>query len=323
MEENGKLDSAVEKEIKQRIAEIYKDMEIPFRNTFPKNKDLYKKKLPTKMFAKQLLARIAILKFFGKNPKIESYLYDSDENEDEIKGKNKKMIKTHFTQLGFAKLVISRLVIAKLLLTHPLNIIGRDTKKYISEIKEQYNIRFDCESVILHYLHYYNRNFRYIFQELKIDTETQQISTPNLLLDENIVAIVIDIRTPLAYLKKRIEEIVSKKRDIGTKEDALSKGNIDRLQYKYNKKEYGDNILHYIDYKLLTSLGFRYKQENIAADMFENCKEMTDSSRVAKVKTTVNDKFKEIMNEKYAYKLLDFLENQKKNKSVTKKNKGR
>ena len=95
MEENGKLDSAVEKEIKQRIAEIYKDMEIPFRNTFPKNKYLYQEKLPTEIFAKQLLARIAILKFLGKNPKIESYLHDSAADENEVKNKQKVKAYSH------------------------------------------------------------------------------------------------------------------------------------------------------------------------------------------------------------------------------------
>ncbi|MBO4294449.1 MAG: hypothetical protein J5896_03275 [Alphaproteobacteria bacterium] len=287
------------------ITKIQDDITSSFVDVFGKNSSIYKINMPTEAFAKQLLARIGVLKFLGKHPNLEirAVLLDNPSAD------------------------ITKLVLAKLLLTHPLGLIDENVEDYIVEIEKQYGIFPSCAKTIQYHLKYYENDLNFIFQKLHIDIDKQKIYPPNFLLDENIIAVAIDIRTPLVQIKKRIEKLIQEKRKIGTKKDALSKENIDKLQYKYrdsqNKWEYGDNILHYIDYRLLTSLGLKYKQINIADDMFEDCKDMNNDSRVAKVKTTVSEKFKKIIDKKYAYRLLDFLENQKKYKSVTKKNKGR
>ena len=243
--------------------------------------------MPTETFAKQLLARIGILKFLGKYPnaEIRAVLLDNPSAD------------------------ITKLVLAKLLLTHPLGLTDENVEDYILEIEKQYGIFPSCAKTIQYHLKYYENDLDFIFQKLHIDINEQKIYPPSLILNDNIIAVAIDIRTPLIQIKKRIESLIQEARNIKTKEEALSRENIDKLQYRYGKDMEGYNILYYIDYKLLTSLGFVYCQNRVAIDMFDFIKSI--DSRISKVKTTIEANFEEIMDEKFAYRLLDFLEQEK------------
>ena len=269
------------------IEKIQNDITSSFADVFGQNSSIYKINMSTEAFAKQLLARIGIQKFLGKHPDI----------------------KIHAVLLDNQNADITKLVLAKLLLTHPLGLTDENVEDYILEIEKQYNVFPSCAKTILYHLKYYENDLNFIFQKLHIDIDEQKIYPPNLLLDKNVIAVAMDIRTPLIQIKKKIERLIQDERKIGTKEDALSQENLDKLQYKYGDNVEGYNILYYIDYKLFKSLGFVYYQNRVAIDMFDFIKNV--DSRIGKVKTTIETKFKEIMEEKFAYRLLDFLEQEK------------